>query len=215
MFQTAEPSAFFCVPSAVKLDLNDLSWADTTRSTSDRDLQEFLLAAIPKLRAFARMMTDDVAFADDLVHQTVLQGWAHRDDAQEEANSTTWLFQILRTLYYSDPRRANALAITAEMEPAKFPDSLPADSDTSSLRLSHLRLALGRLSEQHREVLILVGASGFDYEEVSRILGCPLGTVKSRLARARKGLERVLLDWQAALEEPEASRSLMPSEEIH
>src|SRR5262245_18255146 len=110
MFQIAEPSAFFCVPFAVKLYMNDVIWAETTRSTSDRDLQEFLIGAIPKLRAFARMMTDDVAFADDLVHQTLLHGWAHRDDAQGDTNSTTWLFQILRALYYSDPRRANALA---------------------------------------------------------------------------------------------------------
>lgn len=211
----AEPSASFRVPFTVKLDFNDFTWAETTRSTSDRDLQEFLIGAIPKLRAFARMMTDDVAFADDLVHQTLLQGWAHRDDAEGDSNSTTWLFQILRTLYYSDPRRANALAAALGMEPEEFPDTLSSDGDSSTLRLHHLRLALGRLSEQHREVLILVGASGFDYEEVSRILGCPLGTVKSRLARARKGLERVLLDWEAAQDEPEPKPSLMPSEEIH
>ena len=214
MFRGAEPSAFLCVPLAVKLDLNDAIWAESARSTSDRDLQEFLIGAIPKLRAFARMMTDDVAFADDLVHQTLLQGWAHRDDAQGDTNSTTWLFQILRTLYYADPRRANALTVAAANE-APASDTLPAEGDTSTLRLNHLRLALGRLSEQHREVLILVGASGFDYEEVSRILGCPLGTVKSRLARARKGLERVLEDWEATQEEPEVIAQHMPSEEIH
>lgn len=200
----------------MKLDFQDAIWAETTRSTSDRDLQEFLIGAIPKLRAFARMMTDDVGFADDLVHQTLLQGWTHRDDAQGDANSTTWLFQILRTLYYADPRRANALSESAE-EPA-FPDRPANPADPSTLRLHHLRLALCKLTEQHREVLILVGASGFDYEEVSRILGCPLGTVKSRLARARKGLERVLQEREATeAAEPEVSTltQRMPSEEIH
>jgi RNA polymerase sigma-70 factor (ECF subfamily) len=68
-------------------------------------------------------------------------------------------------------------------------------------------------------VLILVGASGFDYEEVSRILACPLGTVKSRLARARKGLERVLQEWETTAEEAEPELGVaprrMPSEEIH
>lgn len=214
MFQPAEPSAFLCVPLAVKVELNDVIWAETTRSASDRDLQEFLIGALSRLRAFARMMTDDVAFADDLVHQTLLQAWTHRDEAAGDTSTTEWLFQILRTLYYADPRRATALA-TPRQAPAADPQ---VGGDTSTLRLAHIRFALSRLSEPHREVLILVGASGFDYEEVSRILGCPLGTVKSRLARARKGLERVLDEWSEATaedDETEQMPRLMPSQEIH
>jgi len=197
----------------VKVDLNDVIWAETTRSTSDRDLQEFLIGAIPRLRAFARMMTDDVTFADDLVHQSLLQAWTHRDEAGGDTSST-WLFQILRTLYCADPRRANAVSAPREA-PAVEPQT---GADISTLRLAHIRFALSRLPEAHREVLILVGASGFDYEEVSRILGCPLGTVKSRLARARKGLERVMDEWtEGAAEDDEAGQSPSPmqSQEIH
>jgi len=162
------------------------------------------------------MMTDDLSFADDLVQQTLLQAWTHRDESQDDISSTYWLFQILRTLYYADPRRLNAL--TAPRDPPSLAQ-LPVDGDTSTMRLAQIRLALAKLSEQHREVLILVGASGFDYEEVSLILGCPLGTVKSRLARARKGLERVLEEWSAAAveheEESGESRASLPSQEIH
>lgn len=196
----------------MKVDFNDTLWAEATRSTSDRDLQEFLIGAIPGLRAFARMMTDDVGFADDLVHQTLLQAWMHRDEAGGDMSTTAWLFQILRTLYYADPRRANALVAPREAPAAEI------GGDAATLRLAHIRFALSRLSEQHREVLILVGASGFDYEEVSHILGCPLGTVKSRLARARNGLERVLeASTETAAEDDEAEQppSLIPSQEIH
>lgn len=202
----------------------DVIWSQPLRGTSDRELQEFLIGAIPKLRAFARMMTSDTTFADDLVHQTVQQAWNHRDDMQDDTNSTAWLFQILRTWYYADPRRG---MIDPRREAEIPPDTGESDKDPSSLRLSLVRAALTRLPDHHREVLVLVSASGFDYEEVSRILGCPLGTVKSRLSRARKSLEQVITSWsERASGEPQDEGSEdddqssgetenRPSEEIH
>lgn len=202
----------------------DVIWSQPLRGTSDRELQEFLIGAIPRLRAFARMMTSDSTFADDLVHQTVQQAWTHRDDVQDDVNSTAWLFQILRTWYYADPRRG---MIDPKAPDLNLRETERGDNqDPSRLRLSHVRAALTRLPDHHREVLVLVSASGFDYEEVSKILGCPLGTVKSRLSRARKSLEAILTsrneqasadsDGGAEPEEPTSERAEnMPSEEIH
>lgn len=203
----------------------DVIWSQPLRGTSDRELQEFLIGAIPKLRAFARMMTSDATFADDLVHQTVQQAWSHRDDVQDDPNSTAWLFQILRTWYYADPRRG--LIDPRRGEPEIPAEASESTNDPSSLKLSLVRAALSKLPDHHREVLVLVSASGFDYEEVSRILGCPLGTVKSRLSRARKSLEQVITTWsEHAAAQPQGDDSEdddqsvsttedMPSEEIH
>jgi RNA polymerase sigma-70 factor (ECF subfamily) len=149
-----------------------------------------LTALIPQLRAFARTLTGHAAAADDLAQDTLLKAWDARAAYQMGTNMKAWTFMILRNHFYSEKRRSWR---NVQLDQEAAERSLMAVDDPSSpLALDELRLGLGMLPSEQREALILVGAGGFAYEEAAEICGCAVGTVKSRVSRARKALQGIL-----------------------
>lgn len=149
-----------------------------------------LVAALKPLRAFARTFHRDPARADDLVQETAMKAWENREKFREGTNMRAWLFTILRNSYYSEMRKK-----TREVEDAD--GALTASlaekpSQDSHMAMRDFRTALAELSDDQREALVLVGASGFTYEEAAEICGCKPGTVKSRVSRARERLTQLL-----------------------
>lgn len=156
------------------------------------DFETELLDAIPFLRAFGRTLTGDVETAEDLAQETVLQAWRCRGQFREGTNLRAWLSTILRNRFYSSQRRRKW---RAEFDADVIERTLVAPDDPSAnVELEDVRRALSMLPDFQREALILVGAGGLAYEEVAQIMGCPVGTVKSRVRRARDELQSLLYE---------------------
>ena len=126
------------------------------------------------------------ALADDLVQETLTKAWAKADSYQDGTNLMAWLFTILRNEFYSHLRKRKREV--EDVDGAEAAQLVAAPAQMASLELGDFREALATLPEDQREAIILVGASGFSYEEAADIMGCAVGTVKSRLSRARARL---------------------------
>lgn len=145
---------------------------------------------IPRLRRYARALTGDAARADDLVQDTLERAltkfglWRHGSDLR------AWLFTVMHNVYVNqEAKRRDRLGVPWEEAEPELP---VAASQDHSLELRDLVTALGRLAPEYREVLLLVGLEGLRYEEVAQVLGVPVGTVMSRLARGRERLRRLM-----------------------
>jgi len=161
----------------------------TAPATQDKFERE-LLAAVPFMRAFARSLCRDPEQAEDIAQETILKAWQCRGQFQPGTNLRAWLSTILRNRYYSGQRR---LKWRAEFDAEAIERTLMAPDDPAmNVELEDVRRALAMLPAFQREALILVGAGGMSYEEVANIVGCPVGTVKSRVRRARDELEAIL-----------------------
>jgi RNA polymerase sigma-70 factor, ECF subfamily len=156
----------------------------------DKTLQADLVAAIPHLRAFATSLCGDRERADDLVQETILKAWDNRAKYSEGTNLKAWLFTILRNTYFSEWRKRKREVEDAD---GKFAGRVAVHAEQPGhMDFEDFRSALAKLSEDQREALILVGAEGFSYEEVAEICGCAVGTIKSRVNRARTHLAELL-----------------------
>jgi RNA polymerase sigma-70 factor, ECF subfamily len=158
---------------------------------SSKGFQAELVSYLPNLRAFAVSLCGNADLADDIVQEALLKAWSHLSSFTEGTNLRAWLFTILRNTYYSHlRRRRNDAAVSldddAALAVAHPPEQLPW-MDTKDLAK-----ALGELSPDQREAIILVGAEGFSYEETAEIMGTAVGTVKSRVNRARNRLLELL-----------------------
>jgi RNA polymerase sigma-70 factor (ECF subfamily) len=160
--------------------------------------RQHLLAAIPKLRAFALSLAAHADYADDLVQETLMKAWNHQNSFQEGTNIKAWLFTILRNEYFSQLRKRRREVEDADGDYAG--SVMTPGGQESQLDMADLRIALQQLPDDQREAVVLVGASGFSYQEVADICHVPVGTVKSRVNRARNKLA-VLLGNEATLEE--------------
>jgi RNA polymerase sigma-70 factor, ECF subfamily len=149
-----------------------------------------LIGLIPHLRAFARTLAGDPASADDLAQDAMMKAWDARASYQMGTNMKAWTFMILRNQFYSEKRRS--WRQTQLDQEAAERTLIAADDPESPVALDELRLSIGMLPAEQREALILVGAGGFAYEEAAAICGCAVGTVKSRVSRARKALQAIL-----------------------
>lgn len=149
-----------------------------------------LLAAIPKLRAFALSLASHADLADDLVQETLMKAWNHQNSFQQGTNIKAWLFTILRNEYFSQLRKRRREVEDADGDYAGSVTT-PGGQE-SQLEMADLRIALQQLPHDQREAVVLVGASGFSYQEVAEICGVPVGTVKSRVNRARNKLAMLL-----------------------
>jgi RNA polymerase sigma-70 factor (ECF subfamily) len=168
--------------------------------TSQDAFEAELLAAVPFMRAFARSLCHDAEQAEDLAQETVLKAWQCRSQFQPGTNLRAWLSTILRNRYYSGQRR---LKWRADFDVEVIERTLVAPDDPSiCVELEDVRRALAMLPAFQREALILVGAGGMSYDEVAQIAGCPVGTVKSRVRRARDELESILFHGRAEPTEP-------------
>lgn len=153
-------------------------------------LKNSLVAAIPNLRAFAISLTGNADRADDLVQEALVKAWDKIDTFQEGTNLKAWLFTILRNAYFSEFRKRRREVADSDGEYSSKLSVQPAQH--GHLDLNDLVAALEQLSEDQREAIILVAAEGFSYEEAAEISGCAVGTVKSRVNRARARLAEIM-----------------------
>jgi RNA polymerase sigma-70 factor (ECF subfamily) len=149
-----------------------------------------LVEALPMLRAFARSLSGNRDRADDLVQETVMRALANRDKFQEGTNLHAWLVTILRNQFYSEGRKRRREVEDAEGIHASRLADLGAQQ--SHLELDDFLRAMQLLPDEQREALVLIGASGFSYEEAAEICDVRVGTVKSRVSRARARLEEIM-----------------------
>src|SRR5580698_1595137 len=158
--------------------------------TATMDFKSDMPAAIPALRAFAVSLTGKSGWADDLVQETLVKAWANQASFQLGSRMQAWLFTILRNEYYSEYRRRRYEVPDPDGMMAATLTSHPAQDGHVAFR--EFQAALSKLAPGHREALILVGASGFSYEEAAVIANCAVGTMKSRVARGRGRLAQLL-----------------------
>lgn len=149
-----------------------------------------LVAAIPMLRGFARSLSGNRDRADDLVQEALAKAIANRDKYREGTNLHAWLVTILRNQYYSEGRRRWREVSDGEGTYAARLTQQPGHD--SHLQMREFLGALQVLPVDQREALVLVGASGLSYEEAAAVLQTRIGTVKSRVSRARARLEKLL-----------------------
>ena len=152
--------------------------------------REDVVALIPALRAFAWSLSHNSADADDLVQDTLIKAWTHRAKFEPGTNLRAWLFTILRNTYYTAVGRRRREVADEDGKHAATLSSAPTQDWSVAVR--SMRAGLQRLPYEHREALILVGAAGMTYEEAAEICGCAIGTIKSRVNRARARLLRIM-----------------------
>ena len=152
--------------------------------------REAVTARIPSLRAFAWSLSRNGADADDLVQETLTKAWTYRDRFEAGTNLRAWLFTILRNSWYSSVAKPSREVADEDGHHAA---RLTAEgSQEWTVELSALKHALDDLPPEHREAIVMVGAAGLSYEEAAEIAGCALGTIKSRVNRARNRLAEAM-----------------------
>ena len=174
-----------------------------------QQLRTDLIGAIPNLRAFAVSLCGNPDRADDLVQETLVKAWSNLSSFAEGTNLAAWLFTILRNIYYSEYRKRRR-------EVADSDGAIAARLATAPAQSGHMDFldfsgALQKLPADQREALIRIGASGLSYEEAAGVCNCAVGTMKSRVNRARNRLVELLAivsssdyaagaDWQSGID---------------
>jgi RNA polymerase sigma-70 factor (ECF subfamily) len=153
-------------------------------------LRDQMLAAVPKLRAFAISLTGNRDRADDLVQDTLVRAWANIDKFERGTNLEAWLFTILRNRFHSEYRSRRREVEDANGSYAARLSTRPAQQ--AHLDYEDFLTALAKVPPDQREALLLVGAQGMSYEEAAQVTGVALGTIKSRVNRARSRLAELL-----------------------
>jgi RNA polymerase sigma-70 factor, ECF subfamily len=163
---------------------NDLAAAPTTA------FRDRLLGEVSKLRAFSVSLCGSFHQADDLVQDVLLKAWGHSDSFVEGTNMRAWLFTIARNTYYSLYRKRGREV--QDVDGIYTSNLAVAASQEGVMDLADFRRALAKLPDEQREVLVLVGASGLSYEQAAEVCGVAVGTIKSRVSRARSRLGELL-----------------------
>jgi len=156
-----------------------------------------IVQAIPSLRAFAISLCRNRDRADDLVQETLTRAIAHIDTFRKGSNLEAWLTTILRNGFYTECRRLRQFREGMDDVHADAP-TIPPDQVGWSIG-QDLRAGFNALSRAHRQALLLVGASGLSYEEAALVAGCPVGTMKTRVNRARRNLAALMSDDVATM----------------
>lgn len=154
------------------------------------DPRDELVDHLPAMRAFAMSLTRNSAIADDMVQDTLVKAWTKIDMFEPGTNLRAWLFTILRNTYYSSRRKAKREVSDID---GVFTESLSQKPDHDGrLQMADFQKAFAELPDEQREALILVGASGFSYEEAADTCGVAVGTIKSRVNRGRARLAELM-----------------------
>ncbi len=183
-----------------------MSVAAARTSPAREETDEFkaqMVALIPSLRAFARGLCGNRDLADDLAQEAMIRAWAARDSFTPGTNFRAWMYMICRNQFYTTVRR-NARVASWDPEMAERILVAPA-TQQAGIDLNDVERALQKLPAEQREMLMLIGAGGASYEEAAEIAGCPIGTVKSRLARGRATLQQLINGREG--DEPSLSRT--------
>jgi RNA polymerase sigma-70 factor (ECF subfamily) len=161
-----------------------------------------LVAEMPNLRAFAISLSGSASVADDLVQEAMLRAWANFDKFEPGTSMRAWLFAILRNFYFSS-RRKRAREVQ-DSDGFYAQRVVVPGGQESHIDLQDFRRALALLPLEQREALILVGASGLSYDEAAAVCEVEIGTIKSRVSRARAKLAEFLALGPSAESRPEA-----------
>ena len=160
------------------------------RHVQTKEFREGLIREMKDLRAFAVSLSGSFHQADDLLQETLLKAWSNAGSFIPGTNMRAWLVTILRNTYYSQYRkRGREVPDTDGVYSSRL--AAPPNQE-SSVDMSDFLNALSKLAPEHRDVLLMVGASGLSYEEAAEICGVAVGTIKSRLNRARGRLADLL-----------------------
>jgi RNA polymerase sigma-70 factor (ECF subfamily) len=149
-----------------------------------------LIALLPKLRAHAIALSGSASAADDLIQDTMVRAWRFRDTFQDGSNLAAWVHRILRNTFYTSATTARR---TVQDVDGMYAAQLTCNPEQEwRVKYSELLSALGKLSEESRDALLLIVAEGMSYEEAAEIAGVPVGTLKSRVNRARERLAELI-----------------------
>ena len=177
----------------------------------EASLRYELLAAVPSLRAFAMSLTNDRDRADDLVQDTIMRAWANFHRFEPGTNLNAWLFTILRNHFHSEYRKRKNEVEDADGSYAARLKTHP--NQQAHLDYEDFRLALAKLPIDQREALLLVGAQGMSYEEAAEVCNVAVGTIKSRVNRARSKLAALLdLNGEAEIGPDNLTKAALASE---
>jgi RNA polymerase sigma-70 factor (ECF subfamily) len=152
-----------------------------------RDFSEQYERCIPHLRAYARSLMRNADAADDLVQDALLRAWASRIQYAEGTNFKAWMFTILRNRFLDQRRRDRGT--TTSIDDIVHANLVSQPSQDMAVHFDDMARAFWRLNPHHREILMLVGTLGLGYDEAAKVIGCAVGTVRSRLSRARTELQ--------------------------
>jgi RNA polymerase sigma-70 factor (ECF subfamily) len=178
-------------------------------ASDDAGFKAALAAAIPHLRAYGRSLSGSADLADDLVQETMLKAWTARDRFVAGTSMRAWTHVILRNIYFSMARRNRFKGAWDAPAAERLLAVRPAQDH--HVALADLQRALLQLPAEQREALILIGASGLSCEEAAAISNCAVGTVKSRVARARAALHALLDNGQLAVSRADVPASPFPA----
>jgi RNA polymerase sigma-70 factor, ECF subfamily len=157
---------------------------------ADKLFRDQLVALLPSLRAFSRGLCRHREMADDLAQDTMMRAWAARASYATGSNFRAWMFMIMRNQFYTTIRK-NSRMTSLDPEVAERV-LIAAPAQQNGINVEDVAKAMQRLPAEQREVLLLIGANGLSYEEAAEIIGCAIGTVKSRLARGRTALSAMI-----------------------
>jgi RNA polymerase sigma factor (sigma-70 family) len=179
------------VPETIRLHLDRLDAVLTARGEAlTEEVRSGMAAVMPNLLAYAISLTKDRALAEDLVQETLLKGWRSRHRYQAGTNVAAWLTTILRNNYYTVYRKRAREVEDADDTLAAALSVAPAQSDR--LNLQDVQAALAKLPVEQREALLLVVLNELTYDEAAALMGCKVGTVKSRISRGQNHLAKIL-----------------------
>jgi RNA polymerase sigma-70 factor (ECF subfamily) len=182
---------------------------ETPQPLDDASFKQELAAMLPHLRAFGRSLTGNADLADDLVQETMLKAWKARAQyVPGPASMKSWAFVILRNCFLSQMRRKKFTADYDELAAERL--LVAPDDQDDNLHLADVQRALLMLPVDQREALVLIGAGGLSYEEGAEICGCAVGTMKSRVSRARTALHTILESGTMPLR----SGDVLPSSDV-
>ena len=168
--------------------------------------QDDLVAMLPQMRAFARSLCRNRAQADDLTQEALISAWRRRESYTPGSNLKAWLFTIVRNRFYSDARRSWRIV---PLDPKMAEQTLVAVTNPlAGLELDDVRRGMLALPPIQREALSLIAVAGLSYQEAALICGCPEGTIKSRVSRARARLTAILAKGGMAAAKRPAGRAM-------
>ena len=163
-----------------------------TKGDADASLQRDLAALVPNLRAFAKTLCGNPDQADDLVQETLVKAWQHRAGFVPGSNLKAWLFTILRNTFLSEQRKRKRKLEVEDASGKRAEQLCVSGGQAGHMDLVDFARAFVTLPAEQREALVLIGAEGFSYEDAAEMCGCAVGTIKSRVNRARARLQKVL-----------------------
>lgn len=162
-----------------------------------------LVAALPRLRRYARVLTGDVNRADDLVQDTLARAWEKRRLWQAGSDLRAWLFTIMHNVHVNQfavrRRELSESSMDADDGPVAGWEIPVRATQSDRVELAEVLVCIGRLPVEQREVLVLAAVEELRYEDIARVQGVPIGTVMSRLNRAREKLRRMTADVPSPL----------------